>query len=114
MRFPYGELVEVLEASVSEDAHGNEVESWDSPTVVDSDERAAVEPRPTPSENNDARNAVTHGFTLYCKPGLNVTAKHRVRVRGQMWDVLGEPAEWRSPFTGWEPGTVVQVGRVDG
>jgi hypothetical protein len=54
------------------------------------------------------------GFTLYVKPDLAVTAQNRVRVRGDVWAIDGDPADWRNPFTGWHPGIVLQVGRVDG
>jgi hypothetical protein len=73
-----------------------------------------VEPRPSAEPVQDARNAVTSGFTLYMPTGTTITATNRVRVRGAVYDVLGEPAEWRSPFTGWAPGVVVQVEKVEG
>lgn len=114
MDFPYGELVEVLAATTSTDEYHNEVEDWTDPETVDSDPRAGVEPRPSTFENTDSRNAITDGYTLYLRPGVTVTALNRVRVRGEIWQVQGPPAVWRSPLTGWEPGVVVQVGRVDG
>jgi hypothetical protein len=35
-------------------------------------------------------------------------------VRGQVYLVDGDPAVWRNPYTGWQPGAVVTLGRVDG
>jgi head-tail adaptor len=112
--FAFGELVEVLEAGTATDGYGNTVEDWDSPVVVDKDDYAGVEPRPLGEQEQDNRNAVVKGYTLYVKPDLTVTAQNRVRVRGDVWAIDGDPADWRNPFTGWHPGIVLQVGRVDG
>jgi hypothetical protein len=114
MNFPHGETVDVLTAgSVADPYSGEPSEWWDTPVEV-THAGVAVEPRPSEEPVQDARNAVTSGFTLYGLPAGSVTPANRVRVRGEVYDVLGEPAEWRNPFTGWEPGIVVQVGRVEG
>jgi hypothetical protein len=31
-----------------------------------------------------------------------------------MYEIDGEPGEWRSPFSGWHPGIEVAVTRVEG
>lgn len=111
--FAYGETVAFLTAGAATDEYGNTVESWTAPTEAQV-KGVGVEPRPLTESNEDSRNAVTSGFTLYVPPGVTVRPAQRARVRGVVYEVLGEPAVWRSPFTGWEPGSVVQVGRVDG
>jgi hypothetical protein len=111
--FPFGETVEVLSPSSTTDAYNNTVEDWTTPTETPVED-VGVEPRPSTEDNRDARNAVTSGFTLYMPAGSVVTAKNRVRVRGDDYAVDGEPAEWRNPFTGWEPGLVVQTKRMEG
>ena len=111
--FAYGETVGVLTAGTSTDDYGNTVTDWDAATEVPVD-GVGVEPRPLGESDVDARNSVTSGFTLYMPAGTVVKASNRVRVRGTVWDVDGDPAVWRSPFTGWEPGVVVQCRRVDG
>jgi hypothetical protein len=111
--FSYGETVQVLTAGTVVDRYGNETTDWSAPTVVDV-AGVGVEPRPSSEPAQDARNAVTDGFTLYLPPGSVVTPQNRVSVRGGTYSVLGEPAVWRSPFTGWEPGVVVQVQRTEG
>lgn len=111
--FAFGESVQVLSPVETTDPYSNTVEDWTTPTEVTLD-GVAVEPRPSSEDNRDARNAVTSGFTLYCPAGAVVTAKNRVRVRGDVYAVDGEPAEWRNPFTGWEPGVVVQTKRMEG
>ena len=92
---------------------GEPVVSWDTPTVVPV-RGCGVEPRPSTEPVQDARNSVVSGFTLYLPPDVAITAGSRVRVRGLVHEVLGEPAAWRSPFTGWAPGVVVQTRRVEG
>lgn len=114
MDFPHGESVDVLTAGAVTDPYSGEtVTDWSAATEVTHDD-VAVEPRPSGEPVQDARNAVTSGFTLYGLPAGSVTAANRVRVRGEVYNVLGEPAEWRSPFTGWEPGLVVQTERTAG
>jgi len=112
--FPHGETVTVLTAGAVTDPYsGEESADWSTPTEVDVPQ-VGVEPRPSDEPAQDARNAVTSGFTLYLPASAPVTAASRVRVRGGVYDVIGEPAAWLSPFTGWTPGIVVQVGRTNG
>lgn len=115
MDFPYGETVQVLTAGTTTDPYsGEETPSWEeTPTSVDVS-GVAVEPRPSGEPLQDARNQVTSGFTLYMPPGTAITPQNRVSVRGVTYDVLGEAAVWINPFTGWEPGIVVQVERSEG
>ena len=112
--FPYGEPVDVLSAGTTTDPYSGESRAdWSSASEVAVD-GVGVEPRPSQEPVQDARNAVTSGYTLYMPAGAQIDARSRVRVRGEVFEVLGEPAVWRNPFTGWEPGVVVQVGRVEG
>jgi hypothetical protein len=62
----------------------------------------------------DARNAVVSAFTLYGPQDPDLTPQDRVRVRGEVYDVDGEVANWTNPFTGLEAGSVVQTKRVEG
>lgn len=69
---------------------------------------APAEPRPSSEPVESARNAVVAGYTLYLGRGEDVTAQDRMRVRGEVYDVLGDPADWM------DEGLVVQVGSKDG
>lgn len=112
--FPHGETVTVLTAGVEEDPYSGEATpSWESPgeTYVSG---VGVEPRPSSEPTQEARNAVVSGFTLYFPPGTAVSPANRVVVRGKTYSVMGESAEWRNPFTGWDAGVVVQVEQVEG
>lgn len=113
--FAHGETVTVLTAAADVDPYsGESVASWDLPAGEVEVPGVGVEPRPSQEPVREARNAVTSGFTLYFPAGTEITPQNRVVVRGGTYEVLGEAAVWRSPFTGWAPGVVVQVERVDG
>jgi len=112
--FAYGETVVILGPGATQDDYGNDVEDWTVPVEIDTVAGVGVEPRPTGESFTEDRNAVTNGYTLYFPDGSTVLPTQRIRVRGSDWPVLGAPAVWRNPFTGWQPGVVVQVGRTDG
>lgn len=70
-----------------------------------------------PDETDEYGKFASTTFTvweLYCPAGADITATDRVKVRGLMWDVRGEPSEWRSPFSSWVPGLKVVVTRTVG
>lgn len=81
--------------------------SWATPTETPVLALAPAEPRPVAEDNRNDRNSVTAGWTLYLPPGTLVDSGDRVRVRGAVYDILGEPAVW--PL-----GTVVQTQNVKG
>ena len=116
IRFPHGEsVVVVTPATTTNPYSGEPADSWDDADVTLVEvPGVAVEPRPSGEPLQDARNQVTSGFTLYFPTDVEVTARDRVIVRGVMHNVLGEPAAWVNPFTGWAPGVVVQTERTEG
>ena len=63
---------------------------------------------------DEARAAVMDGFTLYLPEGGDIISADRVRVRGGIYRVTGQPQDWRSPLTGWHPGVVINIERVVG
>lgn len=121
--FPHGETVTVFTAGTVLDPYSDDPSSawelgdgqeWETePGDVDIS-GVGVEPRPSDEPTQEARNAVVSGFTLYLPTGTEIGPQNRVVVRGGTYEVLGEAAVWRSPFTGWAPGVVVQVQRVEG
>jgi hypothetical protein len=71
--------------------------------------------RTADTEETDRSAQVSSGRTLWCPPGAPVTAHHRVRFPdGTVWQVRGEPDDWRSPYTGWNPGLQMELERVTG
>lgn len=89
------ETVAVLTAGTKTDPYSGEATAdWSTATEVNVTTLAPAEPRPSQEPVQDARNAVTSGWTLYLPPGTAVTAQNRVRVRGKVYPVQGEPADW--------------------
>jgi len=111
MNFPHGETVTIVTAAIDADPYSGDDATTGSEVEVAG---VGVEPRPSGEPTQDARNAVVSGFTLYMPITTLIGPENRVRVRGEVYDVLGQPAVWRSPFTGWEPGVVVQCERTAG
>lgn len=82
--------------------------SWASPTELDITTLAPAEPRPSTEPVQDARNAVVSGWTLYLPAGSDVTRFDRIRVRGVVYPVQGDPADWLGA------GMVVQAYATEG
>ena len=103
-----GETVTVLSSGTATDPYSNElVESWEDPTERDVVTLAPAEPRPSLEPVQDALNAVVSGWTLYLPAGDPITAHDRVRVRGHVYPVQGQPADWGV-------GVVVQAFKTEG
>lgn len=113
--FAYGEPVVFTSAVLTADPYSGETirEDWTTPTVQLST-TAGVEPVGSEEPTQEGRQAVIVGFRLYLPGIVDVKPGWRVTVRGDTYRVDGQPAQWRSPFTGWEAGTVVSCGRTDG
>lgn len=103
------ETVTRLRAGTIADPYsGGTVEDWTTPTEHNIITLAPAEPRPSTEPTQDARNAIVSGYTLYLSESEDVTPKDRMRVRGEVFHVLGDPAVWLGA------GLVVQVGRTEG
>lgn len=103
-----GETVTVLSAGTKTDPYsGQNVEDWTTPTERSVKTIAPLEPRPSAEPVQDARNAVVSGWTVYLPAGDPVTARDRLRIRGEVFPVQGEPADWGA-------GVVVQAFRTEG
>lgn len=103
-----GETITVLTAGTVTDPYSDEaVEDWTTPTEREVTTIAPPEPRPSQEPVQDARNALVNGWTLYLPAGDPITARNRVRVRGEEYPVQGTPADWGV-------GVVVQAFRTEG
>jgi hypothetical protein len=102
--YPFGETVRILRTGPSpgRDARGHPLpgmdESFDVPGCV-------VTPRESSPQvggpEQQARDTVVVGWTVYAPAGTDVRTTDRVQIRGMDCDVTGEPGNWgRSPFTG--------------
>lgn len=90
-----GEVVTVLTAGTATDPYSGEpAEDWTTPAERNVTTVVPLEPRPSDEPVQDARNASTRGWTLYLPAGDPITRRNRVRVRGVVYPVQGEPADW--------------------
>ena len=100
------ETVVRLRAATVTDTYSQD--PWETPSELSIRTLAPAEPRPSGEPVQDARNAIVSGFTLYLPEGSDVTSRDRVRVRGRVYNVLGEPAVWTGA------GVVVQTEAQEG
>lgn len=108
---PHGEIVEHIAYTEGErDAHGNIRPGWAEPVEV---EHVAVAPSSSEEDTSLGEQVVT-GLTLYIPHTLAVSHQDRFRVRGDVFEVVGEPFAYTNPFTGWQPGMTVNVRRPQG
>lgn len=115
MVWPHGEQVTILHPGTpTEDPdYGTPIPGEPTPEIVD---RAAVAPRTenrVDVENHRYQSTVTSGFDVFLPPGVTVEPDARMIVRGETYEVDGEPGDWRNPFTGWHPGIQVSVKRAE-
>lgn len=110
--YPFGESV-IFEARVlgAEDDHGNPIETYAAPVTV---QGCAFDPGASQEVYEPGRNPVTSSPRVFAPAGTVVTARSRVTVRGQVYLVDGDPADWRNPYTGSTPGVVVTLEKVNG
>jgi len=74
----------------------------------------AVAPRPQGENRAEGRQAVTRGWTVYAPGEPDVAATDRLEVRGETFDVDGDPAVWLRHFSGGVRGVVIDVRSVEG
>lgn len=113
--FPHGETVTRRRGAPVTDPYSGEETGvdWSTPTDVDI-AGCAVAIGSTDDPTMVARDAVVSDFTVYAPPGTAVLPSDRLVIRSLVCEVVGRPFEWRSPFTGWEPGVVVHANVVEG
>lgn len=111
--FAAGETVVRVRAPLVEDRYGNLVRDWEQAERLDIP-GCGVAPRTSDEETEQGRQGVIVGIAVYAPPGTDVSPHDRVEVRGEVFEVVGEVADWRSPFTGWTPGIVVNLSRMEG
>lgn len=107
--FAHGETVLRLRGGTSTDPYsGDPTTDWSTSDLLRV-EGCGVAAGGSLEPEQDARDAVTSDFDIVMPAGTDVGAADRVVVRGLTCEVVGRPFEWRSPFTGWQPGMVVRA-----
>lgn len=114
----FGEDVTILrrQTSVQRDSMGNLI-----PEYV-ADEFPCIGVPVWPNDPNgqltnefvDARDQVPYSYQAILPTERGISAYDRVSMRGQTWEVVGQPTILRSFFTGWRPGTAVNLRRTEG
>ncbi|WP_305780011.1 hypothetical protein [Nocardia nova] len=62
------------------------------------------------SDNTDHRETTLSWIELLCPPGADIRSTDKVQLpNGRTYNVDGDPAPWKNPFTGWEPGVVARL-----
>lgn len=108
----YGEPVTVLARTDGPpDAHGNPTYTWAPSASVSA---LGVAPRQGEEDNAGGREAVIVGLTVYLPAGTQIAAVDRMVVRGETYQVVGEPGVWTNPYTGITRGVQVALERVEG
>ena len=110
---PLGEPVTILRrVQTGTDRYGKPVYDWPEPGVEVP--RCAVSPRMSEEPAQVGREQVITGLTVYLPPGTEIEPYDRLRVRGRVYEVVGEPGEWRNPYSGRSVGVQVAIKRVEG
>lgn len=111
--FAFPEPVTILSpGTVTDPYSGETVADWATSTTRD--DSCAVAPGGSTEPTQVARDAIDSDFDLIFDHDPGVTHADRVVVRGLTCEVDGRPFAFRSPFTGWEPGTLVRVSIWEG
>ena len=110
---PQGERVEVLRPGSDVDRYGDTLVDWSTVSAASVLTGCAVAPA-TSAENNDGRSAVVDVVDVYAAVGADVLPSDRLVIRGLVYEVVGSPEVWRSPFSGWEAGVKITARKVDG
>lgn len=102
--YPYGETITRIRRGPSpgRDARGQPIPGPLTETAVPG---CVVTPRtegpPVGGDQQQARDTVIVGFTVYAPAGTDVLTTDQFRIRGAVCEVTGEPGDWgRNPFTG--------------
>lgn len=92
------------------DAHNNPADAWGAPVEWPG---CAVAPAGS-SEDSTNRTTVITTLDVYGPHDMEVGPRDLVVYDGEEFQVVGEIARWRNPYTGYEPGCVFSIRRVDG
>ncbi|WP_235738994.1 hypothetical protein [Nocardioides alcanivorans] len=114
--FAYGETVTRLRAAEMLDPYsGTYRPDWNVPPASQVDiEGWGVDDSKSAEPLEVGREAVVTDFVLYRQEPADVLPGDRVIVRGFTCEVVGRPATWRHPMTGWQAGFVVRANVVEG
>lgn len=109
MTFPFGQTVSLVKrAKGAPDPLGND--TW---TTTSTLVRGAFDPG-TSVESVQGQDLLVTSPRVFLPAGTDVDAVDAVDVAGARYEVDGSPNDYTNPFTGWQPGVVVQLKRATG
>lgn len=65
-------------------------------------------------ENTDMRDQVNAELTALLPAGTDVKATDEILRGGEPFEVIGRPEQYRNPFTGTDPGVLINLRRTTG
>lgn len=115
--FSHGETVTRLRAGVTTDPYSDEsVLDWDNASEVQWF-GVAVWPAGSVEPLSPDRQSIEADFQVALPSGADVTRLDRLRLDdrgGLVCEITEIPFDYRNPFSGWAPGTVVPVKHIGG
>lgn len=122
--YPFGETVVLLRRDPVLDGGGKPVRDNRGQPVLGSTQEIPVKscvvtPRAEAPQvggsEQQARDTVITGYTIYAPPRTDIRTTDRVLVRGETCEITGEPGDWgRNPFTGLAGPVQFAADRVTG
>lgn len=105
-------VVRLRAEPTGEDRYHNPIRDWDNADRVDI-AGCSIAPRTEGEDTDRGREGVVIGQVVRVPRAVDVLATDRLEVRGELYQVDGEPAHWRSPYTNRQ-GTEILLRRVEG
>lgn len=105
MSFPFGVMVTVTRQAAPVFPTMGDAPAVATTTDIDN---CAIWPTTT-AELVSGQDTVTWDLTLVVPEGTDILATDKVTFDSTVYEIVGQPQDWRSPFTGSTPGIVVQL-----
>jgi hypothetical protein len=109
----FGETIVRLRAPLAAGGRGEQVRAWGSATRSHI-RNALIAPGPRSVVDGEGRHGVSTDLTVYLPAGAGVLPTDRLEIRGSIYEVAGEVADWRQPWSTTRFGIAVGVNRVKG
>lgn len=107
----YPETISIVSEGVTgQDDWGNDVHGTTETPV----EGCVIYPRTSTEAADGTRSQVVVGVTVLAPWGTEIGPHAKVRARGWVWDVVGEPGAWRSAITGNTGAVEIALQRTTG
>lgn len=112
MRHPFGDTVTVIRSTPGgTDQYGDPKTSTIERIPI---QGCAVAPRFSSDMTDRGRDGVVIGKTVYPPAGADIRATDRLELEGDLYEIDGEPIEWRNPISGDAPGGEIALRRARG